>query len=110
MTFEYDTKRGHQKKFVGRVCVYFLMFVIPLLIGFAILKLIDQVYGKPSDYLVYLFWCLIPWGINGFICFAFGDNICLKFGLYDTFRKTYTTRSTTENVIAVSLRNDSTWE
>ena len=52
MTFEYDTKCGHRKKFIGRVFVYFFLFVIPLLIGFAILLFIDELNGdkNPSDF------------------------------------------------------------
>lgn len=30
---------------------------------------------------------MIPFGLTGFVCFAYGDIICLRLGLYKKFSK-----------------------
>lgn len=82
-TFDYDTKTGNWLKHMGRLLIYLIIFTTPTVIGWGILNSLKE----PKTYEYYLFENFLPYLITGFVCFAFGDQICLKFKLYKAFKE-----------------------
>ena len=81
---------------MGRLFVFLIIFIAPYMISWAILKIVDS----PTNVEYYFVVNFIPFSITLFFCFGFGDQICLKLGLYKSFK-------TSQKDI---LRNDSEWD
>lgn len=52
----------------------------------------------------------IPYGITGFVCFAYGDLICLKLGLYQRFSKYREFGEEGYDQLHLRERQNSEWE
>lgn len=79
------------------------MFVIPIIIGYSLLFIIKKYSGDyPNIIPIYFLLYFIPNLISGFVCFAFGDSVCLKLGLYKKFLTYRTDDGSTD-------RRDSAW-
>lgn len=77
-TFDYDNNTDNWLKHMGRLLVYLIIFSTPSVIGWGLLKMVKSV--KITEYYFIEYFC--PFLITFFFCFAFGDEICLKLGLY----------------------------
>ena len=103
-TFEYDTEYGNLLKHTGRLFLYLGMFLTPIIIGWLILIIIRECSDEyPNLIPIYFILYFIPNLISGFVCFAFGDSVCLKLGLY----KQFLTYRTEEGSVD---RRDSAWQ
>lgn len=96
--------------------VYLAIFIFPLLTGVLLLvvtrgiKLQEGLSGqdlKPTVAEDYFFRHFIPNLVGGFLFFAYGDTICLKFKLYKNFYSYRQTGNEDEDWVG---RNASLWD
>lgn len=80
---EYDSRKVKNLKHLGRILVYFFLMMFAVALGWSLLLLIQLATDSITTIEVYVFKVFLPNLFGGFVCFAFGDTICLRLGLYD---------------------------